>query len=482
MSSVMYQIYRFRKGSPRDVGHGAGTGPFVGNACQTCGVSEPNIPVSADMPVGVGLPATAGETSPERPWPLRVFSSKMKAHIERAPETWVEGQVVQYKRRGSTQMSFFTLRDTDQDVSMDAATFAGVLDAAGPGFDEGARVIVRVKPSFFERNGRMTLRAQEIRLQGLGSLLAEIERLRQALAAEGLFDRERKKPLPMFPRRIGLVCGKDAKAKDDVLVNSLLRWPAAQFVVREVLVQGPSSAVQVSAAIAELDSLPDVDVIIVARGGGSTEDLLPFSDERMVRAAAAATTPIVSAIGHEGDAPLLDLVADYRASTPTDAAMQVTPYIDGEYQELEQARLALRASVSKVLSRERELLSLITSRPVLQRPTGVIEQQLVGLEQAKLRLKSAVQRALATQTADIERLSGTLRALSPLGTLDRGYSIIRLSDKTVVNSAAQLKPGTLIEGMVAHGTFVGQIVGSNPTGSFIESNTESISKESRETT
>ncbi|WRS31037.1 exodeoxyribonuclease VII large subunit [Actinomycetaceae bacterium MB13-C1-2] len=413
------------------------------------------------------LPATAAETSADQPWPLRVFSAKLKTHVERAPETWVEGQVVQYKRRGATQMSFFTLRDTDQDISMDAATFAGVLDGAGPGFDEGARVVARVKPSFFERSGRMTLRVHEIRLQGLGSLLAQIEKLRQDLAAEGLFDLERKKPLPMFPRRIGLICGKDAKAKDDVIVNGLLRWEAATFEVREVLVQGPSSALQVSEAIAELDAHPEVDVIVVARGGGSTEDLLPFSDERLVRVAAGAATPIVSAIGHEGDAPLLDLVSDYRASTPTDAAMHVTPDICGEKQEIAGAQGAMRAAVVRIVGREREFLSLLTSRPVLQKPTAVLDQQLAGLEQAQLRINAAISRLLTTQLGDIERLSGMLQALSPLGTLERGYSIIRLPDKAVVRSVDQLSSGTLIEGMLSEGTFVGQVVGTNKVGSFI---------------
>ncbi|MFZ1381830.1 MAG: exodeoxyribonuclease VII large subunit [Scrofimicrobium sp.] len=413
------------------------------------------------------LPATAAETSADRPWPLRVFAAKLKTHIERAPETWVEGQVVQYKRRGATQMSFFTLRDTDQDVSMDAATFAGVLDGAGPGFDQGARVIVRVKPSFFERNGRMTLRAHEIRLQGLGSLLAQIEKLRQNLAAEGLFNTDRKRPLPMFPRRIGLICGRDAKAKDDVIVNGLLRWEAARFEVREVLVQGPSSAGQVSEAIRELDAHPEVDVIIVARGGGSTEDLLPFSDEKLVRTAAAATTPIVSAIGHEGDAPLLDLVSDYRASTPTDAAMHVTPDIQGEKQEIAGAQGAMRAAVARVLGREREFLSLISSRPVLQRPTAVIDQQVAGLEQAQLRMNTAARRMLATQRGDVDRMSGMLQALSPQGTLERGYSIIRLPNKTVVRTVDQLSSGALIEAMLSEGTFVGQVVGTNQVGSFI---------------
>lgn len=271
----------------------------------------------------------------------------------------------------------------------------------------------------------------------------------------------------MFPRRIGLICGRDAKAKDDVIVNGLLRWEAARFEVREVLVQGPSSAGQVSEAIRELDAHPEVDVIIVARGGGSTEDLLPFSDEKLVRTAAAATTPIVSAIGHEGDAPLLDLVSDYRASTPTDAAMHVTPDIQGEKQEIAGAQGAMRAAVARVIGREREFLSLISSRPVLQRPTAVIDQQVAGLEQAQLRMNTAARRMLATQRGDVDRMSGMLQALSPLGTLERGYAIIRLPNKTVVRTVDQLSSGALIEAMLSEGTFVGQVVGTNQVGSFI---------------
>ncbi len=416
----------------------------------------------------LGLPATAGETSAENPWPLRVLSSKLKTHVERAPETWVEGQVVQYKRRGATQMSFFTLRDTDMDVSMDAITFAGVLDGAGPGFDEGVKVVARVKPSYFERSGRMSLRVNEIKVAGLGSLLAQIEQLRRKLAAEGLFREDLKKPLPAFPTRVGLICGRDAKAKDDVLVNASVRWPSVQFEIREVLVQGPSSAGQVSAAIRELDETAGVDVIIVARGGGSTEDLLPFSDEHLVRTAAASHTPIVSAIGHEGDAPLLDFVADYRASTPTDAARKVVPDFREEQRSISAGIVALRSGIRKVLGREAELLNLLTSRPVLQAPTGVIEQERAGLEQAWLRLEGAMNQKLTRESSSIAELSGMLSALSPAGTLERGYSIIRLPDGSIVRDASAVTKGSLVEAMVGKGTFVAQVVGTNPDGSFVQ--------------
>ena len=218
-------------------------------------------------------------------------------------------------------MAFFTLRDTESDTSMTVTAFPNVITAIGAGFEEGVKVVARVKPVFWERSGSLNLQAAEVHLQGLGDLLAQIERLRQRLAAEGLFDADRKKPLPFLPRVIGLVCGRNAKAKDDVIVNASARWPGARFEVREVAVQGQYAVREVSQAIAELDSLPQVDVIVVARGGGAVEDLLPFSDEALVRAAAQTSTPLVSAIGHEGDAPLLDYVADYRASTPTDAGL-----------------------------------------------------------------------------------------------------------------------------------------------------------------
>ncbi len=414
------------------------------------------------------LAARAAETTAENPWPLRLLSTNIRTYVDRMSELWVEGQVVQYNHRGSTKMAFFTLRDVDQDVSMDVTAFGHIISSAGEGFDEGARIVARVKPAFWEQRGRLSLRASEIKLQGLGSLLAQIERLRQRLAAEGLFAAERKKSLPFIPRRIGLICGHRAKAKDDVIVNATARWPRAQFEVREVAVQGQYAIAQVTAAIQELDGIEDVDVIIVARGGGAVEELLPFSSEEIVRAAASCCTPLVSAIGHEGDAPLLDLVADYRASTPTDAARRVVPDVRDELQDLSRLRLKAQVAAQRVVTREQELLSLLVSRPVLQSPTATIEQQRAGLDQARMRVQAAVQKTFSTQRTNIERLSAMLQTLSPQRTLARGYSIIRMPDQTVVRDAVQLKPGMLVEGMLAHGTFVAQVVGSNPNGSFIQ--------------
>ena len=407
-------------------------------------------------------------TTPENPWPLSLLTHNIRLYVDRMSELWVEGQVVEYKDRGPTRLSFFTLRDVDEDVSMEVNAFGGVLRQVGEGFDKGARVVARVKPSFWEQNGRLSLHAAEIRLQGLGSLLAQIEKLRARLAAEGLFSAERKKPLPFIPRKIGLICGREAKAKDDVLVNAAARWPAARFEIREVAVQGVNAVTQVSAAIQELDAMGDVDVIVVARGGGSVEDLLPFSEEALVRAAAQARTPLVSAVGHEGDAPLLDFVADYRASTPTDAARRIVPDLGEERQSVSHVTAALDAAFQRRLSRETELLASVLSRPAFLSPLATIHVQKAWLERARLQMSAAIQRVLATQKNEVTRYSAALATLSPQATLERGYAILRTPSKEVVEDASTLKSGDLLEGMVAKGTFVASVVGSNPSGSFLE--------------
>ena len=413
------------------------------------------------------LAPRANQTTAENPWPLKLLTSNISKYVDRMSEMWVEGQVVEYSQRGSTRMSFFTLRDVDEDVSMRVTAFGNLVADAGAGFEEGARVVMRVKPSFWEQRGSLSLMAKEIRVQGVGSLLAQIERLRQQLAREGLFSPERKRPLPFIPNRIGLICGRDAKAKDDVLENARVRWPMARFEIREVAVQGQYAVQQVGSALLELQQVPGVDVIVIARGGGSVEDLLPFSDERLVRAVAASIKPVVSAIGHEGDVPLLDLVADYRASTPTDAARRIVPDFRSELQEVSHLRTLATSAVRTRLGREAELLNLITSRPVLQRPTATIEAQAAGLEHATARMRAAVAQMLARQNTQIGELSAKLTTLSPLATLERGYAILRTPSGSVVTDAATLKPGALLEGMVARGTFVGNVVGANPKGSFV---------------
>lgn len=406
------------------------------------------------------LAPKAALTTRENPWPLRLLNENIKRYVDRMSTLWVEGQVVEYKPRPGTKMAFFVLRDVDTDMSMTVSTYPSIVDAAGPGFEEGARVVTRVKPVFWERRGTLNLRADEVHLQGIGDLLARIEQLRRKLAAEGLFLEDRKVPLPFLPRVIGLVCGRNAKAKDDVVVNASARWPAARFEIREVAVQGEYAVREVSAAIAELDALEGVDVVVIARGGGSVEDLLPFSDESLVRAAAACRTPLVSAIGHEGDAPLLDLVADYRASTPTDAARRIVPDQAQEHQGLSHALTQLRSAVARRLSLAREDLSTWTSRPVMSNPSAALDGHRLNLDVQLTKLRQITQAHFSAQARELAAARATLAALSPQATLDRGYSLLRLPSGEVIRSASQIPKGQLIEGLLAEGRMVAQVVGS----------------------
>ena len=406
--------------------------------------------------------AKAADTTRDNPWPLSRLTQNIKIYVDRMSPLWVEGQVVQYNPRPGSRMAFFTLRDTESDTSMTVTAFPNVITPIGAGFEEGVKVVARVKPVFWERSGSLNLQAAEVHLQGLGDLLAQIERLRQRLAAEGLFETDRKKPLPFLPRVIGLVCGRNAKAKDDVIVNASARWPAARFEVREVAVQGQYAVREVTQAIAELDSLPQVDVIVVARGGGSVEDLLPFSDEALVRAAAQTSTPLVSAIGHEGDAPLLDYVADYRASTPTDAARRIVPDLAQELDGLARAREGMRSAIQRRLAQERYNLDLLVSRPIFLAPAATLEPHRTFIDSALTSLRTQVERRLSSERQSILQASATLQALSPQATLERGYSMLRLPSGELVRDASQVPKGTLVEGILAQGRLVAQVVGSTP--------------------
>ena len=404
--------------------------------------------------------AKAADTTRDNPWPLRRLTENIKIYVDRMSTLWVEGQVVEYKPRPGTKMAFFVLRDVETDTSMTVTAWPSMLDASGPAFAEGARVVTRVKPVFWERRGTLNLRAEEVHVAGLGDLLARIEQTRRRLAEEGLFDAERKKPLPFLPRTIGLICGRNAKAKDDVLVNASARWPGARFEIREVAVQGDRAVPEVTRALGELDAIESIDVIVIARGGGSVEDLLPFSEEALVRAAASASTPIVSAIGHEGDAPLLDLVADYRASTPTDAARRIVPDFAVESEGISQCRSRMRAALGARLTREAQELALVTSRPVLLSPDAVLDSYGDQLSRGTEAMRRAVERRLASESQELVRARASLAALSPQGTLDRGYAMLKLPNGALIRDAAEVGKGALIEGVLARGRLVAQVVGT----------------------
>ena len=372
--------------------------------------------------------AKAADTTRDNPWPLRRLTENIKKYVDRMSPLWVEGQVVEFKRRPGAKMHFLTLRDLQTDTSMTVTAWAGVMDQAGDGLQEGARVVTRVKPVFWERTGRLNLQAAEIHLQGVGSLLAQIEALRQRLAAEGLFNESRKKPLPFLPR----------------------------------VIQGDRCVAEVSAALAELDAAPGVDVIVIARGGGAVEDLLPFSDEALVRAVAAARTPVVSAIGHEGDCPLLDLVADYRASTPTDAARRIVPDRAHEREGVAQAVARMRGAVANRIAAERSSLALVASRPVLTGPGAIVDGYRAALERLTSSMNQAVERRVNTEKQQLTRMRATLGALSPQATLDRGYALLKTPSGALITSSSDVKKGDLIEGILASGRMVAQVVGATP--------------------
>ncbi|MDO5721922.1 MAG: exodeoxyribonuclease VII large subunit [Actinomycetaceae bacterium] len=406
------------------------------------------------------LARLARETTQDNPWPLRLLAQNLEAYIGRLDPLWIEAQVVQYNQRPGTRMSFLTVRDLQADASMDMTAFSNVI-AGAPGLQAGARVVAQVHPNFWVRSGRFNLEARQIHLVGTGDLLAQIEQLRARLQAEGLFDAGRKRPLPFLPGCIGLICGRNAKAKDDVLVNATARWPGANFEIREVEVQGQRAVGAVTNALAQLDALAHVDVIVIARGGGSVEDLLPFSDERLVRAAAATRTPVVSAIGHEGDAPLLDFVADLRASTPTDAARKVVPDLQQEKEGLAQARAALRQRVQHRLNLERERLELITARPVLASPAASLQSHRAGLEQARQTLRHRFAAHLGDQRQQLTQARAALRAMSPQATLERGYSIIKAPGVGVVTDVEQVSKGNILEATLARGSMIVTVFGTS---------------------
>jgi exodeoxyribonuclease VII large subunit len=368
------------------------------------------------------------ETSPESPAAVRTISRMLADWINRLGAVWIDGQVAEYRPRPGARLHYFVLRDTDADMSLNVKVPAAVVGALDPPLAEGQRVVVHAKPDFYAGRGSLAMLANEIRPVGLGALLAELERLRHLLTAEGLFAPERKQSLPFLPRRIGLVCGRASAAMEDVLANARDRWPAIAFEIREVPVQGPQAVSAVTAAIAELDALPEVDVIIVTRGGGSVEDLLPFSNETLVRAVAACRTPVVSAIGHEQDTPLIDLVADLRASTPTDAAKRVVPSL-------------------------REQADLVQS---LRRRGSVVLRHLVDREEQQLahrrqRARAIVRTQLEAAAADVVHLTARVRALSPAATLERGYAIVMTADGDIVRDADTVQADAALDIRVAHG-------------------------------
>ena len=399
------------------------------------------------------------ETSSESPAPVRVVSEALKEYIDRLGPIWIEGEISEINER-SGGMAFMRLRDTSADMSISVMCYKSVLATAQP-LPANARVVIHAKPSWFTKNGSLTMSAKEIRQVGVGELLARLEALKEKLALEGLFNSDRKVKLPLLPRTVGLICGRNTDAEKDVVENARRRWPAVQFEIREVAVQGAAAVVEVSQALQELEANPLVDVIIITRGGGSFEDLLPFSDESLVRLAASCKTPIVSAIGHEKDAPLLDLVADYRASTPTDAAKRVVPDIAKEISDIEKLRdRALRSLVAR-LDFESQQISQLRNRPVMKDPMVMVTTRRDELKALRDRALRGFASLIEIEKKELKGVRDHLRSLSPQSTMDRGYAVVQLTDGKILRDATKLKIGTALRIRVAKGETSATVTASN---------------------
>ena len=388
-------------------------------------------------------------TSSESPTSVRAVTEAIKARLEELPPIWIEGEISQVNER-SGAMAYITLRDVSADMSLTVKCFKGVLGKVKP-LPENARIVVLAKPDWWTKNGTLAMQASEIRQVGVGELLARLEALKSLLAAEGLFSAERKVALPLLPHKIGLICGRNTDAEKDVVENARRRWPAVEFEIREVTVQGAAAVVEVSAALRELEADSNVDVIIITRGGGDFEDLLPFSDESLIRLVASCETPIVSAIGHEKDSPLLDLVADYRASTPTDAAKRVVPDIAEELSNISRLRDRAHRALSARIEYEVNFISQLRARPVMKDPGAFLTILNAELDDLRQRSRRSFTATLDAERKELKAITAHLRSLSPQSTLERGYSVVRDAKGAVVRDPKNLKSGDLLSIKVAKG-------------------------------
>jgi exodeoxyribonuclease VII large subunit len=396
----------------------------------------------------------AEANSAENPFPVRAVAIRVKGWIDKLGTVWVEGQLAQITMRSNTNTVFMVLRDPAADMSLSVTCSRDLVLRAPVKLTEGTQVVVCGKPSFYTVRGTFSLRLSEIRAVGVGELLARIERLRRLLDAEGLFDPRLKRPIPFLPNTIGLITGRASAAERDVTTVAAARWPAVRFAVRNTAVQGPNAVAQIVEALGELDQDPDVDVVVIARGGGSVEDLLPFSDETLCRAISACHTPVISAVGHEPDNPLCDLVADLRAATPTDAAKKVVPDTAAEQRLIGELRQRSAQALRNWVSREQHALVQLRSRPVLADPLRLVTVRADEVQRARSALRRDVTRLVTTETERVGHLAARLSTLGPAATLARGYAVVQVATPTateVLRSIDDAPAGTRLRVRVADG-------------------------------
>ena len=400
------------------------------------------------------LPRFARDTTPENPWPVSLLSQHFHDAVERWPAAWIEGQIIEINAR-RTGTVYLTLRDSFQEVSISALGF-GAFAQKARAFQQGDRVVMHGQADLWVKSTRLSFRADDIRRIGSGGIKEQIDELRKKLKGEGLFDESNKVPIPEFPTTIGIVCGPGARAEGDIITNVNLRWPIVNFAVKYAHVQGPQCPAEVVQAIQELDADPAVDVIIVARGGGSFEDLIGFSVERVVRATAACVTPIISAVGHEDDWTLIDLASDMRASTPTDAAKRVVPDVREQQQLVASAIGTMSMRMRAMVDNESRLIEGYVNRPSLTHPQTMVESHERDIADAVRAMRIGLTRIVDDAQMHVEKLKATLTALSPQSTLDRGYAVLQNASGHVVDDAGDVHVGDELTITLRHGTVVAQ--------------------------
>ncbi|MGH3558710.1 MAG: exodeoxyribonuclease VII large subunit [Mycobacterium sp.] len=397
----------------------------------------------------------AQPNSAENPWPVRTVAVRVAGWIDKLGTVWVEGQLTQINMRPNAKTVFMVLRDPAADMSLTVTCSRDLVLGAPVKLAEGIQVVVCGKPNFYTGRGTFSLRLSEIRAVGIGELLARIERLRRLLDAEGLFDSRLKRPIPFLPTMVGLITGRASAAEHDVTTVAAARWPAVRFAVRNTAVQGPNAVPQIVEALRELDADPDVDVIVMARGGGSVEDLLPFSDETLCRAIAACRTPVVSAVGHEPDNPVCDLVADLRAATPTDAAKRIVPDTAAEQHLLDDMRRRSAQALRNWVAREQRALAQLRSRPVLAEPLTALTVRADEVRRARSAVRRDITRLVAAETERVGHLAARLATLGPAATLTRGYAVVQTipvsGPATVLRTVDDAPAGTRLRVRVADG-------------------------------
>jgi len=404
----------------------------------------------------------AQPNSAENPFPVRAVAIRVAGWIDKLGTVWVEGQLTQINLRNDSKTVFMVLRDPAADMSLTVTCPRDLVLSAPVKLTEGTQVVVCGKPTFYTGRGSFSLRLSEIRAVGVGELLARIERLRRLLEAEGLFDPRLKRQLPFLPSTIGLITGRASAAEHDVTTVAAQRWPAVRFAVRNTAVQGANAVAQIVEALRELNGDPEVDVIVIARGGGSVEDLLPFSDETLCRAISACTTPVVSAVGHEPDNPLCDLVADLRAATPTDAAKRVVPDTVAELALVGELRQRSAQALRNWVAREHRTLAQLRSRPVLADPMRTVTQRGEEVERARAAVRRDINRLVAAESDRIGHLAARLATLGPAATLARGYAVVQTitaDGADILRTTGEAPAGTRLRIRVSDGA-----VGATSTG------------------